>query len=121
MGVFNEIGLSWNGEEYTVAPDRVMGLIEVIEDVITLEELTTKLQRMKIAKAYFAALRYAGCRDVTVDQIYVNLFDPEKQNEVGPMVSAILMMMIPPEHLKASATPKKPAAKASAKKKGSAS
>lgn len=121
MSIFKEVGLTWGGKEYTIKPDKVMGLVEVVEDVITLEELTGAVKRGKLSKAYCVALRYAGCNSVTQEQVYKALYDPEKQKDVGPMVTAILMMMIPPEHLQSSAAPKKPKPRKRARKSASGS
>lgn len=102
MSLFKEVGLSWGGEEYIVPPEKVMGLIEVVEDVITLEELggsSGGLKRSAIAKAYANALRYAGCKNVTQQDIYGHLFNPETAMDIQPLVTSLLMMMIPPEHL----------------------
>lgn len=123
MSLFNEIGLSWGGKEYVVPPEKVMGLIEVIEDSITLEELGGSaggLKRASIAKAYAQALRYAGCKDVTQQDVYSYLFNPKSAMSIQPIVTSLLMMMIPPEHLQdATAQEKEPEKKPrAARKKG---
>lgn len=123
MSLFNEVGLSWGGVEYVVKPDQVMGLIEVIEDSVTLEELGGSaggLKRASIAKAYAQALRYAGCKDVTQQDVYSYLFNPDTAMSIQPIVTSLLMMMIPPEHLQDAAPQESAPAKKprQARKKG---
>lgn len=108
MSIFEEVGLTWKGQEYTVPADKVMGLIEVIEDSITLEELSSeKVYRVKLSKAYYSALRYSGCADASMEEVYSALFNPESGVHVVDAVNAILVMMIPPERLRQGAGGKK--------------
>ena len=118
MSIFHEVGLTWKGTEYTVPSDKVMGLIEVVEEVITIEELTStdKIQRAKISKAYAVALRYAGAADATQQEVYTSFFDPTKFVEMQTIVTSLLMMMIPPEHLQQPAPKAKPPAKRKGRK-----
>jgi len=101
MSIFKEIGLAWQGEEYIVSHDKVMGLIEVIEDIITLEELTSNkgIKRATVSKAFAVALRYAGCKNVSQQEVYTSFFNPETAVEIQTIVTTLLTMMIPPEHL----------------------
>lgn len=118
MGIFSEVGLTWRGEEYTVPSDKVMGLIEVVEDVITIEELTSSrgVKRAAISKAFAVALRYAGCKGVAQQEVYTTLFDADKSADIQNIITSLLMMMIPPEHLQEQQPPKpKARAKKSAK------
>lgn len=117
--IFEEVGLTWKGQEYVIPANKVMGLIEVVEDVITLEELTTTVKRSKLSKAYLLALQYAGCKDATHELVYSAMFDQSGQQTIANAVNSILLMMIPPAHLQSSATPKKPQPKTRAKGKGS--
>lgn len=126
MSIFQEVGLTWKGIEYTVPADKVMGLIEVIEDVLTLEELggTNGIRRAKVSKAFAVALRYAGANGVSQQEVYNNFFDPTKAVEIQTIITSLLMMMIPPEHLQESTakkktTPRKPAKRRTATAKGS--
>lgn len=110
MSRFEEVGLQWGGKEYKVAPDAVMGLIESIETIITMEEINHMLesggiQRVKVSRAYRAALNYAGA-NVSADDVYASLFESKKmlENTVNVMVG-LLAMMIPPESLRSKANP----------------
>lgn len=101
MSIFHEVGLTWKGTEYTVPSDKVMGLIEVIEDVITLDELSNQkgIKRATISKAFAVALRYAGETSVTQQDVYASFFNPETAADISQVITSLLVMMIPPEHL----------------------
>ena len=85
---FKPVTLTWKGEDYEVAPERVWGLIGAIENVISRTKLVTKLHERdipetKIAEAYAAALTYAGAKrvlppDITIgstpDQLFAKAF-----------------------------------------------
>ncbi len=108
MSIFKEVSLIWKGEEYIVSPDNVMGLIEVIEDVITLDELHSGsgIKRSKISKAFATALRYAAQNskprkscNVTQQDIYESLFSVEEGGQISSIINTLLFMMVPPKHL----------------------
>lgn len=102
MSVFEEVGLSWKGEEVVVPADKVMGLIEVVEDIITIEELSAKgVKRVKVARAFAAALRYAGVRKLNDAEVYDSLFGADAMANTTGAIHALLTLMIPPEHLQA--------------------
>ena len=100
MGIFSEVEFTWGDKTYKVPPDKVLQLIAVIEEHITIEELTTgKFPRAKIAQAFTAALRFAGAFP-QVDQVYAALFNVEDARRIMQTVDALLSVMIPPESLK---------------------
>lgn len=103
MSLFEEVGMSWKGKEYVVPSDRVMGLIDTIENTLTVEDLNGKVKRGLLAKAYCDALRYAGCRDVTQEDVYAVIYDfknKEGVNYISQIATNLLMMMIPPDCLR---------------------
>ena len=109
MSIFHEVGLSWKGEEFTVPHDRVMGLIEVIEEVVTIQDLTSKngVKFGKISRAYSDALKYAGARGATQEQVYSAMIGGSGEGvAIQEAVNSLLMLMIPPEHLQESPPPK---------------
>lgn len=119
MSIFEPVTLTWNDEEYTIEPNRVMGLIEVIEDIITLEEVVSKTgnKRGKLSRAFASALRYAGAK-VNDEDVFKTMFGSTAGSSISSAVTAILMLMIPPEHLRAETVKKKPAQpRASSKKR----
>lgn len=100
MSGFDPINLTWGKDTYTVAPDRVMALIAVIEEHITLDELMQPgKKRAKLAAAYCAAIHFAGGR-CTQEDVYRALFDLEEQERITAVIDALMMVMIPPEALR---------------------
>lgn len=105
MSLFQEVGLQWQGKEFVVPPEKVMGLVEVIEDVITIEELAGKgVKRAKVAKAFTAAIRYAaqcqgGHAKISEEEVFESMFGHGAMDATTRVVYALLSLMIPPEHL----------------------
>jgi len=99
MSIFQEIGISWKGNEYVVPADKVMGLIVVVEDIITMEELSGDgIKRGKLSKAFCAAVDYAG-GNADCEEVYSTFFNISEKNEISGIINCILGLMIPPEHL----------------------
>lgn len=122
MSRFEEIGLQWGEKEYKIAPNRVMGLIESIESIVTLEEINAMMssrtiKRAQLARAYRAALSYAGA-NVQTEEVYEAFFGDKMIEATTSIMVGLLAMMIPPEHLRSKQNPKPKAAppKAAAKK-----
>lgn len=104
MSIFEEVGLTWQGKEYTVPADKVMGLVEVVEDIITIEELSGRgIKRAKVARAFAAALRYAGAGKIDHQDVYNQLFGADAMISTTAAVNGLLSLMIPPEHLQTKA------------------
>jgi hypothetical protein len=100
MSIFQEVSLNWEGQEYKIEPNRVMGAIARVEEVITLAELAAcaesgKMPLSKIAMAFGAVLRYAGVK-VGDDEVYAGMFTSSENNSAIQSISALLSMMIPP-------------------------
>lgn len=100
MGIFEPVVLTWNGQEYEIAPDRLMGAIASIEDIITLKEVGEYAMKgdapiAKLSMAYGKVLRYAGCK-VKDDEIYGAMFSNANSTSVLGCINALLAMMIPP-------------------------
>lgn len=118
--IFQPVFLSWGGKEYEIPADKVMMLIATVEDIISLSDLTKPNPPfMKVARAYAAALRYAGARDVNAEVIYKTYFTTAAKVNYSAAVEGLLMMMIPPEDLipdSVESTAKKPRAKKKARK-----
>lgn len=124
--IFDEVALQWKGKEYIVPPDKVMGLVAVVEDVITIEEMSGKgVKRAKLATAFAAAIRYAAqCHgafiNVDEQEVYNSLFGAEFNVATNKMIMALLSFMIPPEHLQTKQPAKESAKKSTARRKKSA-
>ena len=99
---FREVKLSWDGRDFVIPPDKMLGAIARIEDVFTLEELSVYMARRtaplgKLARSYGAVLRYAGAR-VTDEEIYFGMFGKGGINAAAAMeaIAVLLAMMLPP-------------------------
>ena len=114
MNIFDPVTLTWKGAEHTVAPDKIMGLIARIEEIVTLSEIHAAAQKggmplAKLAMAYGACLRYAGAR-VDDAEVYAGFFGGSAE-AIPAAVSSLLAMMVPPSRGEAPAAPaKKPKA-----------
>lgn len=100
MGIFEPVVLTWNGQEYEIAPDRLMGAIATIEETITLKEVGQYAMKgdapiAKLSIAYASVLRYAGCK-VKDEEVYATMFKSGNDISVLGCINALLAMMIPP-------------------------
>lgn len=97
MSLFKTVTLSWKGEDFEVAADKVMLLIAQVEDIITLPELLNPKGRplAKISMAYGVALRYAGAK-VRDDEVYAAMFAEGSSDAASNAVNGLLLMMVPP-------------------------
>lgn len=99
MSLFKDVTLVWKGDEYVVPSENVMKLIAKVEDCITLAQLTSDngVPPAKLSMAYAVALRHAGCRNVTQEDIYKSLFVNGNAQNISDAVGSLIMLMIPPE------------------------
>lgn len=109
MSIFSEIKLKWGDKEYTIAPDNVMQCIAKVEDVVTLAELGRMAEKRtlplaKLAAAFAVVLEHAGAR-VSAEDVYAGMFSggDGMQIHAQDAVTTLLVMMIPPDHLKKTA------------------
>lgn len=110
MRGFEDVTLSWGGEEFTIPADRQMRLIAVIEDALldhTGVPAVAVLSRRggpsqsRLSAAYGAALRHAGAK-VTDEEIYLTLQADiaeqkvEVQNKIQAATLGLLAILSPP-------------------------
>ena len=104
MAIFQDVTLGFKGAEYIVKHNKVMKLIAIVEDVVTLKDLTSgkgpKLN--KLAEAYSVALNYAGAK-TEVDDVYASLFGDGGGEMVSGSITALIMLMLPPDSYNAPA------------------
>lgn len=107
--IFNQVTFSWKGRDFTIPPNRIMGAIASVEEVMTLQEMaastqTGKVKTARIAIAYAQVLRYAGARGVdsqgnsieaTDDEVYAAMFSVEGQSRAMVALQTLLLMMVP--------------------------
>ena len=117
MSRFADLTLTWKGREYTVKSRDMLGLIEVVEEIVTLPELervSKRFQKAKLARAYGAMLRYAGCHveDVEVHDEMFSLEDDDMQT-MQAAIEFLYRVVTPPSWI----AEKKSAPKKNPKKK----
>ena len=121
--IFEDIVLKWGPKkedgrqpEYKIPSNRVMMAIAVIEEHVTLAELGSvmrsgRVPMAKLAGAYAALLRYAGC-DVTHEQVYAQLFSDTNNgvssSAISGIVTGLLMMMMPKSVIEKAGTEEAP-------------
>lgn len=99
--MFDSIGLGWKGKTYTIPPRKVIEAIAIVEEVITLQELTEYARRgsapvARLSRAYARVLDFAGCK-VDASEVYEEMFDGAASQTITTSINALLMMMIPPK------------------------
>jgi hypothetical protein len=130
MHGFEAVKLGWMGDEYEVPADQQLELVARIEDVLcggSESSATVALLRpggpthTKLARAYGAALRFAGA-DVTDDEIYLSIqtdFAAENADvsiKINMAILGLLSVVSPPVAMATIDPPKK---KPKARKKAS--
>lgn len=101
MSELQPVTLVFKDKEYKVEKeDNIWGLIEAIEDVVTLLYLAPRLQNgqvpaAKIFRAYAAALNFAGAQGVTPDEIRKGV-DYKRMFQMANELATILLMGMPP-------------------------
>lgn len=106
MSRFRPITLEFKGKSYTVPAERMMGLIDSIEEHITLAEIyedgrARKTMRFgKLSAAYASALNYAGA-DTNQEEVYFALFGDSAEQAADTkafnVMMALLTIMTPPQ------------------------
>jgi hypothetical protein len=102
--IFEPITITWAGADYKIEPEKVMGAIATVEQVVTLSELAEMVQSgriafSKIATAFASVLRYAGAK-VTNEDVYAGMFGEDKSSAMQNL-SLLLAMMVPPQAINA--------------------
>lgn len=118
MGVFKDVVLNWDGEDYTIKSTECLRVIAKVEAHISLQDLASGNPSMSaLCYGYEEALRAAGCKSVSADSIYEMMFATEDGgNIVGTAVTELLKLFVPPAAYQPQPQPD-PKPKAKAKKK----
>jgi len=96
MAIFEDVSLTWEGKDYRVSRNKIMGLIAAIEERIPFTKLHSSNPPMSgIAQGYAAALRYAGAR-VSDEDVYASLFSSDGVG-ISQAISDLSVLMIPPD------------------------
>lgn len=110
MHGFEDVTLTWKGEDFTVPANRQLMLVAKIEDALagdTGEQAIGMLLRRegppyaRLAMAFGAALRFAGC-DVSDDDVYMSMMEGLSESKgdavanVQGSIMALLAIVSPP-------------------------
>jgi hypothetical protein len=100
MAIFQEIKLFWKEDEFVIPPDRILGAVAEIEEIVTLPDLLLmmggKMTMARLSRAYGVLLRYAGAK-LTDDQVYGGLVTRgETFEQMQVACIGLLAVMIPP-------------------------
>lgn len=121
MSLFQDINITWDGVEYTIPSNRVMRVIGIVENHVTLKELHEMtqvrhtLKLAQIAEGFAAVLQYLGVKSkdkareglpINAEEVYGMMFDGvglDRDLGIGSQaiissVTALLALMTPPEH-----------------------
>jgi hypothetical protein len=95
--VFRELILNWKGSEYRVKP--TMGILNRIEQDISLSVLAFKITSgnpplSQLATVFAHFLNAAGAKDVTSEDVYVEIMNGDKK-VVGDMAAALMLAVFP--------------------------
>lgn len=111
MAIFESRTLSWRGKDYSIPANKIFRAIAVVEEHVSRQQLIDAIIHentpyTKIASAWAAALRYAGCASVTPDQTYEALSEKIESEGVldQPLVKAtldLLGLMLLPKQMQA--------------------
>lgn len=95
------ITLIFGGAEYFVSENDAWGLIEAVEEVVSIAWLAprlsdlTALPMVRIYRAYAAALNYAGAKNVTLEAIRAGV-NHQRFYEMAIEIFSILNLASPP-------------------------
>jgi hypothetical protein len=96
--MFEKIVIEFKGQQYTVPANRVFGLVAEIEEHIRITDLHNGPKNTAVAKAYAAAINYAG-GDADIGEVYEMLFDRDGGLNIRTAITNLMMMMLPPSAL----------------------
>ena len=105
MAIFEPVTLKYKGQEYVIEANRVLKAIACVEEHITIGELSelqakgNGIPLVKIACAFGAVLRFAGCK-TSDEEAYEALFSDGEASAVNS-VTSLLVMCIPPSVINA--------------------
>lgn len=97
--IFDSVTLSFEGRDYVVKEGQLWGLAEAVEEVVSMVWLAPRLTRGdmpagRIFRAYAAALKYAGAKDVNAEQIAKGV-DHKRMVEMAYELAGILTVTMP--------------------------
>lgn len=97
--IFKPVTLEFKGEQKTIPADQVMTAIGLIENHISLKELTSQhgTPLSKLASGYVAVLNFAGFKNLKAEDVYMSLFDKDQgKKSAADAAAGLMLMMVPP-------------------------
>lgn len=93
-----KIELEWAGETYVIREDQAFGAVEMVEDIVSLQEVyrwQDNPKFTKMAKAFAALINYAG-GNVTPEAVYSQIMADIKQGgaDAPALVSGTVMALV---------------------------
>lgn len=107
MNQFQEVKLSWGGKTLIIRPDQVMRAIAVIEEHVTIKELSDFAKRgtapmARLALAYADLIKFAG-GEARSEDIYATMFSGQEGADAAALaINGLLQLMLPPGNIQAS-------------------
>lgn len=104
MSKFQDIKLSWGGKSLIIRSDQVMRAIAVIEEHVTINELSEFAKRKtapmaRISLAYAALIKFAG-GECEAEDVYASMFSGDaKAAQAMDAVNGLLVLMLPPGNI----------------------
>ncbi len=106
MSIFEKVTLEWKNKKFVIEPENVLKAIAIIEEHFTVNELIQDMaaERIKVSRLCSCmgdVLRFAGS-DVTDEELYAGMYGGgDGQAKVVATIQTLILMVIPPEQLKA--------------------
>ena len=99
MGLFDGISFRWDGRTVAIPPDRLLGALARLEEVLPLRELAAMGDRArhgKVSEAFAAVLCFAGA-DVEAETVFARtLLDGEARAQAHAAITALIQSAQPP-------------------------
>lgn len=116
MGVFQAFQIEWDGVDYSIPADRIMGAIATVEDCLTLAEIhemvsdPRKVKVGRVSRTWGDLLRYAGAK-VTDEQVYEGMFKGARDQSSRVVIAlwTLLKLMVPDSAVAEQGNSKRPA------------
>lgn len=100
MGLFDGVSFRWDGKTVTIPPDRLLGALARLEEVVPLGELAAMGHRArhgKVSEAFAAVLRFAGIEADAETVFARTLLDGEARAEAHGAITALIQSAQPPQ------------------------
>ncbi len=104
MGRFDGVSFRWDGKAVSLPPDRLLGTLARLEEVVSLTELASRggARDGRVSRAFAAVLRFAGV-DAEPEAVFARLLlDGEARSDAHTAIAALIESAQPPESKRSS-------------------